>query len=66
MDKSPQALLTARGVEERTNLPKSTVYELAARGELPCLRIGRAVRFPLRAIEEWIERNTSNGPRDAA
>jgi excisionase family DNA binding protein len=66
MDKSPQALLTARELEERTNLPKSTAYELAAKGELPCLRIGRAVRFPLRAVEEWIERNTVIGPRDAA
>jgi excisionase family DNA binding protein len=66
MDKSPQALLTARGVKERTGLPTSTIYELAAKGELPCLRIGRAVRFPERALDEWIECNTVKGPRDAA
>ncbi len=26
-------------------LPKSTVYDLARRGELPCARLGRTLRF---------------------
>ena len=38
-------LLTAVDVSELLRLPVSTVYELARSGRLPCLRIGRAVRF---------------------
>jgi excisionase family DNA binding protein len=36
---------TARDVAELLQLPTSTIYELARTGRLPCLRIGRAVRF---------------------
>jgi excisionase family DNA binding protein len=38
-------LLTADDVAGLLRVPKSTVYELARTGRLPCLRIGRAVRF---------------------
>jgi excisionase family DNA binding protein len=38
-------LLTAVDVSELLCVPVSTVYELARTGRLPCLRIGRAVRF---------------------
>ncbi len=34
------------------------IYELIHRGELPVLRIGRLVRIPRRALEEWIVANT--------
>jgi excisionase family DNA binding protein len=32
-------------------LPKSTVYELARRGDLPCARLGRTIRFLREDIE---------------
>lgn len=38
-------VMTAGEVAHVLALPKSTVYELARRGELPCARLGRAVRF---------------------
>jgi len=37
--------MTAAEVAIVLALPKSTVYELARRGELPCARLGRTVRF---------------------
>jgi excisionase family DNA binding protein len=37
-------LLTMQQVAERLNLPKSCVYELARRGKLPSVRIGKYVR----------------------
>jgi len=46
-----------------------TVYELIARGELPVIRIGRLVRVPRPALEEWIVKNTAGvvaGHREAA
>lgn len=38
-------VMTAAEVAIVLALPKSTVYELARRGELPCARLGRTVRF---------------------
>lgn len=38
-------VMTAREVAHMLALPKSTVYELARRGELPCARLGRTIRF---------------------
>jgi excisionase family DNA binding protein len=36
-------LRSPREVEEMTGVPRSTWYTLVARGELPAVRIGRAV-----------------------
>ena len=38
-------VMTASEVAAMLALPRSTVYELARRGELPCARLGRTVRF---------------------
>lgn len=38
-------VMTAAEVAVVLALPKGTVYELARRGELPCARLGRTVRF---------------------
>lgn len=32
-------------------MPKSTVYDLARRGELPCARLGRTLRFVRDEVE---------------
>jgi len=37
--------MTAAEVAQLLALPKSTIYDLARRGELPCARLGRTVRF---------------------
>jgi len=44
-------VMTAAEVAVLLALPKSTVYELARRGELPCARLGRTVRFLREDIE---------------
>ncbi|HEX4807211.1 MAG TPA: helix-turn-helix domain-containing protein [Conexibacter sp.] len=38
-------VMTASEVAAMLALPRSTVYELARRGELPCARLGRTIRF---------------------
>jgi excisionase family DNA binding protein len=45
-------VMTASEVSDLLGVPKSTVYELARRGELPCARLGRTVRFVRYEIEE--------------
>lgn len=51
------ALLRARDVAERLSISASAVYRLAETGELPCVRIGGAVRFEQADVDRYIERN---------
>lgn len=44
-------VMTAPEVAKLLGLPKSTVYELARRGELPCARLGRTIRFVRDEVE---------------
>lgn len=44
-------LLTADDVAKLLRLPVSTIYDLARTARLPCLRIGRALRFSRRDLE---------------
>ena len=48
-------LLTAEEVAAATGLPLARVYELARDGSMPCVRLGRAVRFSAPALCQWIE-----------
>lgn len=47
-------LLHVREVCELTNYSKAHVHRLIQRGELPCVRSGRAVRVPRAALLRWI------------
>lgn len=44
-------VMTASEVATVLALPKGTVYALARRGDLPCARLGRTVRFIREDIE---------------
>ena len=63
-----QILLRPSEAATRLALARSTLYLLIASGELPVVRIGRAVRLPLAALDEWVEKRTetkSRGGEDA-
>lgn len=47
-------VMTATQVAELLQLPVSTVYYLARRGEIPARRLGRAWRFVRPQIEELL------------
>jgi len=49
--------LLLRPVEaaEAIGIGRSKVYELLAKGELPSVRIGGAVRVPVDRLKEWVE-----------
>jgi prophage regulatory protein len=51
-------LLRAHEVARLLGIGRSKTYELIARGELPSLRIGRLVRVPRHALEQWIAEHT--------
>jgi excisionase family DNA binding protein len=64
-ERSEKLLLKADEVARRLSLGRATVYLMMASGELPTLRKGRAVRVPVRALQEWIERQTHGGTKAA-
>ncbi len=51
-------LLRADEVARVLGIGRSKTYELIARGDLPSLRIGRLVRVPRHALEQWIVDHT--------
>jgi excisionase family DNA binding protein len=63
MDKT---LLTVTEVARRLSLGRATTYQLVRRGELPSVRVGRAVRVPVHALEAWIAARTTGGDADGA
>jgi excisionase family DNA binding protein len=44
-------VMTVAEVADILGMPKSTVYDLVRRGELPCARLGRTLRFVRDEIE---------------
>jgi excisionase family DNA binding protein len=54
-------MLNVEDVIAATRLGRTTVYALIRSGELPVVRIGRAVRIPRPALECWIEARTEQG-----
>ena len=48
--------LEPKELAELLKIPESTVLELARRGEIPCLRIGKHVRFDRAEVAEALVR----------
>ena len=59
-------LLTARQVAEQLAVSQRFVYDLAARGELPVVRLGGAVRFEPQDVEAYRTSCRSTGTRQSA
>jgi len=50
-----ERLLTIPEVAGRLSVPEAYAYELARRGEIPTIRVGKKyVRVPLGALEKWL------------
>ena len=47
-------LIRVAAVAEMLDLDSHRVYELARKGVIPCVRIGRQIRFDRDRIEAWI------------
>lgn len=52
------AHVPAAVVAEYLNLPEFRIYQMARRGQLPHVRIGRNVRFDPVQIRRFVEQNT--------
>ena len=47
-------LISARDVADQTGLPLARVYQLAREDRMPCIRLGRAMRFDGDAVRAWL------------
>lgn len=56
-----QQLLSADQTGRLLGVTVRTLYTLSQRGELPCIKIGRSVRYDPRDIDQYIQRNRSTG-----
>lgn len=48
-------LLTVEEVAQRLGIGRSLAWRLVREGQLPSVRLGRLVRVPERALENWLE-----------
>lgn len=63
-DDPEKLLLRPKKAFELLDIGRSTGYAMIASGELPSVRIGRAVRVPVDALKQWIERQTNKGDEE--
>jgi excisionase family DNA binding protein len=54
--------LKARDLARLLGVTPQHIYKMAAKGLIPSLRIGNAVRFDPGAIAEWLKTRLSTGP----
>src|SRR5476649_1390965 len=51
-------LLNVRETAQYLGLDVDTVYKKARLREVPCVKVGRALRFDVKALERFVERHT--------
>ncbi len=56
-------LLTIPQVAETLGIGKTLAWQLVARGEIPSMRLGRLVRVPRAALEDWLVAQAGQQPR---
>lgn len=54
-------LLRPQEAARHITMSLSFVYKQAAAGALPCLRIGRSLRFRKDALDAWLESQNGGG-----
>lgn len=57
----PIRLLTIGEAAEYLSVSERSIKRLIARGDLPCIRVGNALRFAFADLEAFIARNRSGG-----
>ncbi len=59
---TPQRLLLRiPEAAETLGIGRTKIYELIATGELPTIRVGRAVRISVSTLQKWVETREQQG-----
>jgi len=48
-------VLTAEEATDYLRIAQATLYRLAAKGEIPAVKVGRVWRFSRQLLDEWLE-----------
>lgn len=59
-------LLTVPETAKLLRISRNLAYELVARRQLPCVRLGRVIRVPRMSLDAWIASQAASGVTDAA
>lgn len=52
-------MLTAKEMQDRLQVDRSTIYRMAEAGRLPAIKVGKQWRFPVDKVETWFESQMS-------
>jgi excisionase family DNA binding protein len=63
IDHDTRLLLTAREAAAALSISARKLWSLTASGEVPHVRIGRAVRYPVDELAEWVVQRTAAGSK---
>ncbi len=58
-------LLTASEVAKLLRVGRTKVYKMMNSGELPVIRLGKAIRVPKQALTAWLAERTGKGFGDS-
>ena len=53
-----QLLLTVREAAQALSVCEKTLWIMTKNGDIPVIRMGRAVRYPLDGLREWIKKES--------
>ena len=56
-----ERLLDAKELAARWNVPETWVREATRAGKIPCVRLGRYVRYRADRCDEWLEEQERGG-----
>ena len=56
-----ERLLDAAALAQRWNVPTSWIREATRAGKIPCVRLGRYVRYRAEACDAWLEEQEAGG-----
>jgi len=59
----PALLLTPQQAAEALAISPRKLWGMTASGEIPHIRLGRSVRYPLDDLQCWIDRQKKGGDR---
>jgi excisionase family DNA binding protein len=58
-DKAPiRLLLSPREAAQALSICEKTLYTITKDGEIPVIRMGRSVRYPVDGLKEWIDKQS--------
>jgi excisionase family DNA binding protein len=57
-------LVDTLGAARALSVSERTVWSLMKRGDLPAIRIGRALRFAAEDLREWVDRRRADGGKE--